>query len=102
MEDTPLFSYLFSSPLVRENSDGTLSEVDILDYITERRELKLLLEKKAGGNVRWKSEVAKVNNFLNAYSNSKILHFTGHGEHGKCETFKMKIVTYSLDRRDGI
>jgi hypothetical protein len=84
MDEIPLFSYLFSAPLVRANSDGSCSDVDILDYLTERRELKLLIEKKAGGNIRWKSEVANVNNFLNSYSNSKILHFTGHGEHGEC------------------
>ena len=82
MDEVPLFSYLFSAPLARANDDGSFTEVDILDYVAERRELKILLEKKAGGNMRWKSEVANAHNFLNAYSNSKILHFTGHGEQG--------------------
>lgn len=44
--------------------------------------LKSMLERQGGSKVSWKSEVANVNNFLHAYSNSKILHFTGHGENG--------------------
>jgi hypothetical protein len=42
-----------------------------------------MLERQGGSKVAWRSEVANVNNFLNAYSNSKILHFTGHGENGR-------------------
>jgi len=82
MDNYPLFSYLFSSPLVQRNEERGYSEVDFLDYPTERRALKSIMEKKAGIHIRWKSEVANINNFLNAYSNSKILHFTGHGENG--------------------
>jgi hypothetical protein len=38
MEDfaPPLFSYLYSAPLVQQIDDG-LKEVDLLDYANERR-----------------------------------------------------------------
>ncbi len=77
----PLFSHLFSAPLTHESPSGEIEEVPILDYSKERKALKELLENQKV-NIRWNSESANMKSFINAFSNSKILHFTGHGKPG--------------------
>ncbi len=80
-----LFTHLFSAPLIHEKDDGHVEEVPILDYSKERKALKELFQKQQV-RIRWNSEVSNAKNFLNAFSNSKILHFTGHGKDGKAHT----------------
>jgi hypothetical protein len=85
VDEAPLFSHLFSAPLIFENeSNGETEEVPILDYSNERRALKELLENQKV-RIRWNSESANSKSFINAFSGSKILHFTGHGKTGYCK-----------------
>lgn len=80
--ETPLLTYLYSSPLVQASStDGELIEVSQLDYTNERKALRKLFNDI--GTVRFNCCVANMANFIEAFSNSTILHFTGHGENGK-------------------
>lgn len=76
-EGSPVFSHLYSSPLTHEVAAGELTAVDELDYQSERRALKLLLEKSNWVDIRWKSAHCNVTNFLEAYTSCKIMHFTG-------------------------
>lgn len=78
-EGSPIFSHLFSSPLTHETGAGgeTMTAVDELDYQSERRSLKQLLEKSSWVDIRWKSSHCSITNFLDSFTNCKILHFTG-------------------------
>mmetsp|Transcript_17915 Transcript_17915/g.29962 ORF Transcript_17915/g.29962 Transcript_17915/m.29962 type:complete len:704 (+) Transcript_17915:95-2206(+) len=84
-EGSPIFSHLFSSPLTHEVTGAagvTMTAVDELDYQAERRSLKQLLEKSSWVDIRWRSSHCSITNFLDSFTNCKILHFTGHGEQG--------------------
>jgi hypothetical protein len=78
-EGSPIFSHLFSSPLTHQAAGGSghMTAVDELDYHSERRALKLLLEKSSWVDIRWKSSHCNITNFLDTYTNCKIMHFTG-------------------------
>ena len=79
-EGSPIFSHLFSSPLTHEATGvagATMTGVDELDYQAEYRSLKQLLEKSNWVDVRWKSSHCSITNFLDSFTNCKILHFTG-------------------------
>ena len=90
-EDSPLFSHLFSCPLTQlvSSSGSGMVGVEELDYRAERRSLRQVLECRGGGAgvsgcggscrwmCRWSSAHCSVPHFLDAFSNCKILHFTG-------------------------
>jgi hypothetical protein len=92
-EDSPLFSHLFSCPLTQHASSSSSSSgmvgVEELDYRAERRSLRQVLECRGRGggagvsgcSCRWSSAHCSVPHFLDAFSNCKILHFTGELSH---------------------
>ena len=77
--------------------------VEELDYRAERRSLRQVLECRGGGagvsgggcSCRWSSAHCSVPHFLDAFSNCKILHFTGELSHSLTHPLNYSLI-YSL------
>lgn len=92
----PLFSYIYSDPLVLvDASTSEVTDVESLDIEKEKQNIKSVAD-AAKCPVRWIARVATEQQFVTSYCDSEVFHFTGHGIDGsmafEAETGELKFI----------
>lgn len=94
----PLFSYIYSDPLVHFDADHEEHDVESLDIENEMHMIKNAIS-SAKCPTRWAAKVASEQHFVSSYCTSTIFHFTGHGIDGsmafESETGELKFINVS-------
>jgi hypothetical protein len=83
LSQPPLFTYMYSDPLVHIDAGNEEHDVESLEIEKERGRIRSAMsDLSKDGPMRWLETVATEQHFLTSYMNSYIFHFTGHGIDG--------------------